>query len=140
MKIPSFKRIYNEDYNKFGKDLVNLVSQLAVSINNSFDIVYSALNKRISLRDNIACTVKDITVQVDSTGKPTSSTIIALDINTKVDALLVGKVDNLTNNGSYPTAGVLLGWEQNQTNVFINNITGLQANNNYQIRVIAFQQ
>ena len=140
MKLPNFRRINEKDYTKFGDQVVNFISQLAVSMNSGFEVVYEAFNKKITLRDNISATVKDITVELNSNGTPKLPTQFSLDLPTRVDALLVGRAENITNSSVYPSSGVIISWEQTQTGILISNITGLQANNQYRLRIVAFQQ
>jgi hypothetical protein len=65
MKLPSFKRLFENDFDSSER---NLVAKLALSLNQGIENLYLALSKRISLRDNIQCTVKDVQVTVDSNG------------------------------------------------------------------------
>ena len=138
MKLPSFKRLYDSD---FAKESQQIVSQLAVTINQGFEVLYNALNKRLTFEDNFQCTVKNVTVIVNSSGIPTPSVSFNLDTivaNLSVTGLIVVDVENLTNPSGYPTSGVTVSWTQTQSGVSINHVTGLIPNNTYQLRVIAF--
>ena len=65
MKLPNFRRIITGDYEE---EYTELVDTLSVSINQGITSLYDALNKKVSLKYNILCTTKDITVQVDQQG------------------------------------------------------------------------
>ena len=134
MKLPSFRRIIKTDYDEKYQDLVET---LAVSINYGIDSLYEALNKKVSLKYNILGTVKDVTVQVDSSGKPIKAAGFKLDFTNKVAGVFVGKAENLTNSNNYP-ASVFIHWTQNGDNVQINNVAGLSPGESYKLRVIAF--
>jgi len=92
----------------------------------------------ISLQDNILCTVKTLSVKVDSNGKPTTSLVFPLTFTGQVLGLSVLNVVNQTNSSTYPTGAVMMFWVQTQTGIQVNNITGLQSNNTYNITVVAW--
>lgn len=136
MKLPSFKRLLSSD---FEKTFQKLVDQLSLSLNNGIDIIYTALANNLTLRDNLRATIKDVNVIVDANGKPTQTTAFTLDSTARVDLVMVGLALNQTNSSIYPSGGVLVSGVQT-TNIYtINNVTGLQANNNYLLRIVAFQ-
>jgi hypothetical protein len=116
------------------------VDQLAVSLNIGIESLYNALNKNVSLKDNMLCTVKDLTITVDATGKPTTSTQFALDISGQIIGTQVIYAINTTNSASYPTGGIFISFTQTTTGVLINNITGLPANQAFTVRVVAYGQ
>jgi hypothetical protein len=135
MKLPSFRRIITQD---FKKEFQELMEQLGSNINDGFNVVYTALNKRLTFTDNIACTVKTITVTVDSSGNPQEFSQFNLDIqNTPVLGVVVISAQNLTNPAVYPSSAVWISYSQDGNRIIINNIKGLQADNVYSLRVIA---
>lgn len=135
MKLSSFKRIITQD---FPKESQKLIEQLGSTLNDSFNQVYSALNKRLTFSDNIACTIKDVEVIVDSNGNPTQIASFSLDVpNMPVLGVVVIKADNLTNSVIYPTSSPFVSFQIVGNTVRINNITGLQANQVYRLKVIA---
>jgi len=135
MKIPSWKRLLKTDY---AKQFQDLIETLSFSVNNAIDSLNGALNNNISLNDNILCTVKDLTFQVDSTGKPTTPLIFPITFTSQCQGISIINVLNKTNSSSYPTGGVTLSFTQVQTGLQVNNVTGLIAGNTYTIRVIAW--
>jgi hypothetical protein len=135
MIIPSFKRILNTDY---ASQFQQLVNTLGFTLNNAITNINQALSNNISLQDNILCTVKTFNVQVDSTGKPTSSTTFPLSFTGQCLGLSLINVLNSTTSSSYPTGGVTISWTQTQSGIQLNNVTGLAANNTYSITVIAW--
>jgi hypothetical protein len=138
MKLPNFKRLYDQDYKDDFKDLVR---QLALSLNSGIELLYEALNKKITLRDNIACTVKDLKIVVDSTGIPVADVIFTLDsTGVNMDGCQVIKITNEKNPTKYPTSGVNITYNQTANGVQIKHVTGLIAGETYTLRVVAYHQ
>jgi len=136
MRLPSFKRFFSQDFDKQYK---NLIDKLSLTLNYGIEVLYDALNNNVTLRDNIKCTVKDVTLSVDAGGFPKISTIFTLDqTNSKVEGCEVINALNQTNSSIYPTSGVMINWTQNVNAVTINHVTGLQANDTYLLRIIAW--
>jgi hypothetical protein len=136
MKLPNFRRIYKTDYKEEFQDLVE---QLSVTLNNGFESLYNALSGNLSLKDNISCTLKSIQVTVDANGTPNPAVTIALDKKTAVQGLSVLKIDNLTNATSYTAGGVTVNFSITDSGVKFDNIRGLIPLNNYQMKVVIFQ-
>lgn len=136
MKLPSFRRLFSSDYPKQFQSLIDILS---VSLNNGIDVLYNALNNNLSLRDNINATVRDITVTVDANGNPNTSSAFTLNTSNKVDGVIVISAINQVDSRVYPTSGVFISGAQSGKVYNINNIAGLQANQQYIIRAVAFQ-
>jgi hypothetical protein len=135
-KLATYKRIITSD---FDNDSQPLVEQIAFPINDGFNALYFAVDGRLSLKDNIYCTVKDIEITVNAAGNPTSTTSFTLDrTNVQVLGCQVLAASNQTNSAVYPTGQPFISFTQNSSSVIINNITGLQANQRYKIRVVAY--
>lgn len=138
MKLPSFKTLIASDFEKIYKKLVD---QLSLSLNNGVQILYTALNNNLSLRDNLNCTVKDVLVTVDANGKPTQSTAFTLsNSNAKVDGITVIMALNQSNTSVYVNSQPFITGTQSSNTYIINNITGLQVQQQYLIRVVAWHQ
>lgn len=137
MKLPSFKRLIKTD---FQEEFQALVDTLSTSLNVGIESLYDAINRKLTLRDNVACVVKELDIAVTSTGIPKVSTAFPVDIPNRIDGLMVMNATNLTNPGTYPTSGVFISWSQTQTGILIKHITGLQADQTYRIRIVAFGQ
>lgn len=136
MKLPSFKRLISSD---FEKTYQKLVDQLSLSLNNGIDILYTALANNLTLRDNVRSTIKDVSVTVDANGKPIQTTAFTLNSTAKVDLVMVGMALNQTNTSIYPSGGIFISGVQS-TNIYtIQNVTGLQAGQQYLLRIVAFQ-
>lgn len=136
MKLPGFRRLNTSDYPKEFKKLIDIIS---VSLNNGIEVLYEALDNRITLRDNFSGTVKDITVTVDASGTPTQGGAFVLDTNSKVDGITVLSAANQVNPAVYPTSQPFISGAQNNLTFNISNISGLQANQSYVLRIQAWQ-
>ena len=137
MRLPSWKQIISTDYTK---QFQSLVAQLSLSLNNGVSVLYNALNNNLTIRDNFLATVSDVLVTVDSTGKPVQATAFKLNTTTNVDFVIVGRATNRTNSATYPSGGVMVSGVQ-ANNIFnIQSVTGLQAGQQYSLRIIAFQE
>jgi len=134
-KLASYKRIITSD---FEEDNKALIEQLAFPINDGFNALYFAVDGKLSLKDNIACTVRDLDIVVTTTGNPTSATSFTLNKQGLMIGCQVISALNQVNSLVYPIGQPFISFTQNNTVITINNITGLQANQRYKIRVVAY--
>lgn len=136
MILPSFKRIYKEDFKKEDQELIE---RLSGNLNIAIETLFQLANHRISLPDNAAAVVKDVQVKVDSSGNPTSGVGIALGDTIKIAiGTQVILALNQTNSTVYPTAQPFITFTQNGSNVIINNVAGLPADNTFLLRVVVW--
>lgn len=136
MKLPSFLRLNKGDYDEENREVVG---KMADSLNPSIEPLYNLANNRISLIDNVACVVKDITVTVGSDGIPLTATGIAL--GTIVQKVLGSEVIYALNQTSatvYPTAQPFITFTQNGSTFEVNHVAGLPANNQFLLRVVVY--
>lgn len=141
MKLPSFKRIYDNDFKQEDRDLVR---KLANSLNIALENVYLALGNRLTIADNFQSTVKDIDVTVNSLGIPQDISSFQLDkfgstqtgTDTKILGVLVIRAVNLTNSTSYVTSAPFLSWAQTQTGIQIQHVSGLIPGNTYRLTIV----
>lgn len=136
MKLPSFKRLNKTDFKDEYNDLIDGIS---FTINSAIESINEALNSNVSLKDNVACTVKDIQVVVkDSTGVLTTKTTVKL--NSKDSQVLGVTVINATSlsDNSIPDSGVFLKYAQNGSTVDFTHARGLSVGVKYQLRVVIY--
>lgn len=134
-KLPNYKRIITSD---FEKENQKMIEQLGRVINDGFNQVYFTLNGRVDLRNNVFCTVRDVDVTLDSNGIPVSRTTFNLNSTQSVIGCQVISAVNQTNSAVYPTGAPFISFTQLDGAILINHITGLQANNRYSLRVVAY--
>jgi hypothetical protein len=135
MKLPSFKRIRRQDYKPEFGDLINTLSG---TLNNAVELIYDVLNKKVSLKDNILCSVKDVELKVDADGDVTEGGTFTLDYSGATLGLHVIKADNLTNSTIYPTSAPFITWEVVSNGIKIINVSGLPEENLFRLRVLAW--
>ncbi len=134
MLLQSFKRIIKSD---FADDEQDMIEKLSYSINQGFDNVLNTLNNNVSLANNVACTLRDFQVAVDSTGTPKKAVVMKL-LNSQVKAIgsTVITSNNITNARRVPTSQPFITFSQNNDTIIISNISGLQVDDNYVLKVI----
>lgn len=141
MQLPSFKRLYESDFEEEDQELIKL---LASSYNVDMENLYLALSKRVSLNDNIQCTIKTVTTAVDSNGIPVDAVSFQVDREggtqavTKIIGCQVLAAVNATNATNYPTGTPFISFSQNERIVTIEHIAGLPANDVFDLTVVAF--
>lgn len=135
MKLPSFKRVFYTDYQK---DFQQVIEQLSYTINQGFENLYNALNNNLTLADNLAVTVRDVTLTAGADGTPTSTASFTISNSNTISGLQVIRVT--TSNGStvYPTAGIFISYTQSANSITVNHITGLPAGTQFVVRVVAY--
>jgi hypothetical protein len=135
MKLPSYRRIYKNDY---AEEYEALVEKLAVSVNYGFDTLYDALNQRLNFEDNIASTIAEFSVTVDGNGRPTQKTQFKLKSSqTIVQGIVVLNCYGTKDPDVLPQSGIFVSFEKNENFVNINNIKGLIPNVSYTIKLLA---
>jgi hypothetical protein len=135
MKLPSFRRIFKQDYDEKDQPLVETLSS---SINIGIENLQNNLNRNVSLKDNVFCIVRDLSVTVNSSGGLVTPISIPVDIKTTIIGITIISAINTTNSGAYPISAPFAGFSQSANVLSINNISGLQANTLYSIRIVAW--
>ena len=135
MRLPNFRRLIKSDYSK---EYELLIEKLSFSINNGVEVLYQAFNKAISLKDNIACTLKDIDVEVKEDGSVKTLTSFNLDTQGKIIGILVLNVVNTRTPSILPNSGFFVSFTQESNKILINSIKGLPPNQPFKLTLVAF--
>lgn len=133
MKLPTYKRLQTADFDTEYKELID---GLGFSVNDGIGVLFDALNRKVSLKDNIAASVKDVELSVDSAGQVVNGGIFNVDIPGPYLGLEIMKADNLTNSAIYPTAAPWATWNVVTNGIQIIHVSGLPAKNNFKLRVL----
>jgi len=134
MKIENFKRLYKNDYNQ---EFQSMIDSLSFTINPGFEVIYTALNKRLTFNDNFNSTLATVDIKVDANGIPVGNNSFSTSIYGPVIGVFIIRAANQTNANMFPTAQPFVSFTQNQNNVVINHISGLQPDNIYSLTVVA---
>jgi len=133
MLLSNFKRIIVEDLPKESQELG---SKLAYVLNPTLEQLEQAFSKNIGI-DNLNQQIKVIEVTVSSVGRPTNTTQFKSELKSQAKGLVCIRAENLTNGNLYPTATPFISFSENEGLITLNNITGLQASNKYNLTILA---
>ncbi len=141
MKTGSYIQFNTADYPQQYSDLMQ---KLAQNLNNNLETLYNALNNQLTFSDNLSSGIQTITVTVDATGTPTSGATFQIgttttnnNVNTtKLSGLIVINAINQASSNTYPTTQPFISFTQSGNTINIQNISGLQASQSYQLNVI----
>ena len=132
MKLQSFKRLIKEEVEEQFRPLIDRVGY---SINPFAQDVLIALNKNLTIADNLLQQIKQVEVTVDTTGTPKTTSQFKSDLPQNIIGMNVIKVENLTNTSVYPTGHPFISFDQSSGVITIKNITGLVADNKYRLTI-----
>ena len=136
MILPGFTRITKSD---FAKEMQDLVEKLGNIINRNTEVIYELANKKVSIRDNILCSVRDVTIQVDTNGIPLTPTSAALDTSGTVDGVTVINVQSNATN-VFPTTQPFIAYTPKSESINIDKVTGLLPGYTWILRIIIWQR
>jgi hypothetical protein len=131
--LPSFKLLNAQDY---PSQFQGLITTLAQNLNNQIQLLYNSLNNSLTFTNNMESTIKTFSVTVDATGAPISNTAIAKDVTDTILGLIIVKAVNSTSSTTYPMGGVFISYTETSTSIIVNNVTGLQANQAYNLTIV----
>lgn len=135
MKLPTIKRILREDLS----DAPNWVNNLINPMNTFMEMVYQALNSNITLTENIASFIQEVTYTTGSSypsGQADQSFMNTLKTR-PIGVQLLQVFDRQTYEA--PPGPVYIPWVANSVNqIVLNTITGLEADKTYTIRLLIF--
>jgi uncharacterized protein with ParB-like and HNH nuclease domain len=131
-KLGFLRRLIKEDFNKKDQDLV---SKIASILNPFMDSMNNSLTNQLTIADNMSAQVTMLTVTVDANGIPTVPLNIKYTLNSTAKQLWITNSQNLTNSAVFMTGAPFLEWTQNGSQIIVNHITGLPANNQYSLTV-----
>ena len=134
-RLPTFKRLITEDFEEEDR---KLVTKIAYVLNTAFEDVFNALNKNLSIEDNLNLVKRDITVTVDASGVPISPLTVKSNLATTCRGMIVIKAVNNTDPSVTPTGTPWITFSDNSGLISISKISNLQADNSYTLRLIFF--
>lgn len=135
-RIPDFRRIDKAD---FDKDIQDSIDKLAFPLNSFMEQTRTALQGNLDFT-NINQQIISLTVTVDATGIPTQKTQYRSTLKSKVAGNICIAAFNVTNPTHFPTTAPFISFNINENIITILNITGLQANEKYQLSILSVGQ
>lgn len=132
-KLGVFRRIVKEDFKQEDQVFVN---KLLFPINQMFESLVLALNKGLTFEDNVDSQIRDVTTSVDASGVPIVDLSIPSTLRGQAKGLLCLSANNLTDTTVYPTTAPFINFIQDGKDLRILHITGLQASNTYQLKLL----
>ena len=135
MKLPTQKKILREDL----KGAPEYVNGIIDPVNTFMESTYQALNKNITLTENIASFVKELTYKTDST-YPAAQPIVTFKNELKKRPIGVVVLQVYDKATYIPAAGpVYIPWiTDGAGDLVVYTIPGLAADKTYLVRVVVF--
>lgn len=134
MRLPSQKKILREDV----KDAPNWVSGIIDPVNSFMENVYQSLNKNITLQDNIASAVKEISYKTTSS-YPSPQELVTFQNTLRTSPIGIMVMQAYDKATYTPAPGpVYVPWVNDNGTLTISTITGLEADKTYLVRLVIF--
>lgn len=133
MRLPTIKKILREDL----KDAPEYVNGIIGPVNSFMEWVYQALNKNISLADNISSFVREFTYTTSAT-YPADMVMQTFqnELRARATGVIIMQVVDKTNYIPHAATGV--SWVELNGAIQIHLVTGLEASKTYTVRVVVF--
>ncbi len=135
MKLPSIKKILREDL----KDAPDWVNGLIDPLNNFMETVYQALNKNLTLNENINSFTTELNYRTVST-YPTDQPTLSFMNTLKTRPFGIQIMQILDKSTYLPPSGAVgvLPWTYSGNQIDIHTIQGLTADTLYILRLVIY--
>lgn len=132
MKLPTQKKVLREDVKGIAKEIGPLLDTL----NSFMETVYQAFNRNLTFRENIAAQIKEISYVTPST-YPAGVDEMRFISSLKTKATGVILMQAFERSTYEPPPGpVYVPWVEDNGDIVIGTITGLEASKTYTIRLL----
>lgn len=132
-RIQGFKRIVTEDFSEKDRPIAD---KIGYSVNIFADDVSHALDKNLTIEDNLNMNKVDLLVLVDSAGKPTSSTQFKTQLNNACAGIQVIKAESVGRTTVYPTGTPFISFTEGNSIITVNNITNLPTGTQFKLKLL----
>lgn len=131
-RIDNTRRIVREDYEK---EYHALIDKLGFVLNSFMEQTVRQVNGNLD-NDNLKSDIINISFKVDAAGLPIGNNLIKSEVTRPIGATVLSAI-NTTDGTVYPTSHPFITFTTgtNSRVLKILNITGLQANNSYQLTI-----
>lgn len=135
MRLPTQKKILKEDL----KGAPGYVDGIIGPVNSFMESTYQALNKNITLQENIASFIKEISYNTDAAYPGTPHEIVQFQNTLKTKAIGVMVMQVYEKSTYTPALGaVYVPWVEDNGSINIYSITGLEPSKQYLVRLLIF--
>lgn len=132
MRLPTIKKILREDL----KDAPAWVQGIIDPFNSVAETLYQALNKNVTLGDNVACFIKEFVYTTPST-YPSGVEEFRFSSTLKTKAAGVMLMQAVDRSNYSPAIGpVYVPWVEVNGMIVLSTIQGLSASKSYDIRLL----
>jgi hypothetical protein len=129
MRLNAPRRLVKEDYPTKYNDLTD---KLLDVLNDFMGEVYQGFNKRLNYQDNFEAFVTEITVIAGQEAR------IRNELPVPIRGSTVLRVDPLTVSNELLTSAPFIQFTNGNSQIIINNITGLTPGRSYRLRVVFY--
>jgi hypothetical protein len=132
VRLPTQKKVLREDV----KGAPSWINPLIDTLNSFMETVYQALNKNVTFGENIGCVIKELSYTTVSTypaGQPVTE--FTTGLKTKATGLWVMQVYEKAIYAP-PPGPVWAPWVENNGNIELGTVTGLEASKTYLVRFL----
>lgn len=134
MKLPTIKKILREDV----KEAPSWVNGLIDPLNAFMETVYQALNKNLTLTENVASFTTEIIYKTVSTYPTSQGTFdFQSTLRTRPIGVMLMQIYDKSNY-TPPPGPVYIPWTSQGSQIVLDTITGLEASKSYLIRLVVF--
>lgn len=133
-KIPQIKRLVTEDF----QEQKSWINKLFLPLNTFMESVFSALNKNLTITDNMAAEVK--VVQFSSVPSFANPLPLSWTLNRAPTAIVVANAQLVTGANFVLTQAVTVQWAWTATGLQITNLLGVTptSSNLYNVTLVIF--
>lgn len=133
-ELENIKRILADDFSNEDRDLIN---RLAGVLNPFMEQVIQAFDGQVNF-DNLNQQLQKVTVKVNSSGTPTVGSKIKFNVTGRFNGAVCINARNLDTPTNYATTTPFLSTTTENNIMTVNNITGLTADERYELTLIIF--
>ncbi len=131
MKLPVVKKILREDL----KGAPDWVSFIIDPFNSFAETIYNSLNRNITFQENIRCFIKEISYRTTSSYPVAENIQFMNELKVKAAGVQVLQAFDRSNYTAAP-GPVYAPWVEDNGNIIVSAITGLEASKLYTIRLL----
>lgn len=132
MKLPTIKKILREDV----KDAPSWIAGIIDPVNSFMENVYTALNKSITLTDNISSFIKEVSYTTPASYPSMANVSFLNTLRTRATGVIIMQAFE---TATYTPVSIgNLAWIEDVNGIVLYPISGLAASKTYTLRLVIF--